>query len=43
VQVPLWQVSLRVQAFPSLQAELSALTGFEQAPVAASHVPAAWH
>ena len=42
VQTPLWQLSLCVQAFPSLQAVPSALLGFEQ-PVAGSHTPATWH
>ena len=40
VQVPIWQVSVRVQALPSLQALPSGLAGFEQAPVAGLHVPA---
>jgi hypothetical protein len=39
VQTPLWQVSDRVHALPSLQVAPSALTGFEQTPVALSHVP----
>jgi len=43
VQVPPWQVSLWVQAFPSLQAVPSGFAGFEQVPVAGSHVPASWH
>src|SRR2546427_452648 len=43
VQVPVWQVSLCVQAFPSLQAAPSALAGLEQAPLAGSQVPATWH
>src|SRR5262249_1801442 len=42
-QVPLPQVSPDVQASPSSQAVPSALVGFEQAPVAASQVPATWH
>jgi hypothetical protein len=42
VQVPFWQVSVCVQVLPSLQAEPSALVGFEH-PVAGSHVPATWH
>ena len=43
VQVPDWHVSVCVQAFPSLQAVPFGLAGFEQAPVAGSHVPAEWH
>jgi len=43
VHVPAWQVSLWVQASPSLQAEPSALLGFEQVPVPALQMPAAWH
>src|SRR6185312_11183698 len=42
-QTPDWQVSVRVQALPSLQAVPLASAGFEQAPVPGSHVPAAWH
>jgi hypothetical protein len=40
VHVPAWQVSLRVQAFPSVQTEPSAFTGFEHVPFAGLHVPA---
>jgi hypothetical protein len=36
------QLSARVQAFPSLHAVPSGATGFEQRPVAGSHVPATW-
>ena len=43
VQTPLWQVSVCVQALPSLQGEPFAFGGFEQAPVEGSHVPAVWH
>src|SRR5207245_2531427 len=43
VQVPAWQVSVWVQAFPSLQAAPSALAGLEQVPLAGSQVPATWH
>jgi hypothetical protein len=42
-QAPDWQVSVCVQAFPSLQAEPSAFAGLEQVPVPGSHVPASWH
>src|SRR5439155_198572 len=40
---PAWQVSVRVQALPSLQAVPSGFAGFEHAPVAGSQVPASWH
>ena len=39
VHVPLWQVSVCVQAFPSLHAAPFAFAGFEQTPVAGAHVP----
>jgi hypothetical protein len=40
---PAWQVSVWVQAFPSLQGVPFALAGFEQAPVSGLQVPASWH
>ena len=40
VQAPAWQVSVCVQALPSLQELPSALAGLEQRPVAESQVPA---
>jgi hypothetical protein len=40
VQAPAWQVSVCVQAFPSLHTVPFGFWGFEQAPVAGSHVPA---
>ena len=43
VQTPDWHVSVCVQALPSLHAVPLAAPGFEQAPVAGSHVPATWH
>jgi hypothetical protein len=43
VQTPLWQVSVRVQALPSLQLVPSALLGFEQTPVVVLQVPTSWH
>jgi hypothetical protein len=43
VQAPDWQVSVRVQALPSLQAVPFALLGFEHRPVEGSHVPTVWH
>ena len=43
VQTPAWQVSVCVQASPSLHAVPSGCAGFEQAPVEGSQVPAAWH
>jgi hypothetical protein len=36
-------VSVCVQALPSLQADPSAFSGFEHAPVAVSQAPASWH
>jgi hypothetical protein len=41
--VPAWQVSVCVQALPSLQAVPLALAGLEHMPVAGSHVPGLWH
>lgn len=43
VQVPPWHVSVIVQALPSLHIVPSALLGYEQTPVAGTHVPALWH
>src|SRR5437016_5498140 len=43
VHTPLWQVSVWVQALPSLQALPLAFAGFEHVPVAGSQVPAVWH
>jgi hypothetical protein len=43
VHVPLWQVSVCVQALPSLHAVPSAAVGFEHTPVVMLHVPATWH
>src|SRR2546428_43507 len=43
VHAPLWQVSVCVQALPSLQALPLAFAGFEHVPVAGSQVPAVWH
>jgi hypothetical protein len=43
VQLPLWQVSARVQAFPSLQATPLAFAGLLQIPVEALHTPMSWH
>jgi hypothetical protein len=43
VHTPAWQVSVCVQALPSLQAVPSAAFGFEQTPVAGLQTPAAWH
>jgi hypothetical protein len=42
-QEPFTQVSVLVQALPSLQATPFALSGFEQTPVVVLQVPAAWH
>jgi hypothetical protein len=43
VQVPFWQVSVCVQALPSLHEVPLATTGFEHVPVEGLHVPAVWH
>jgi hypothetical protein len=43
VQVPTWQVSVEVQALPSLQAEPFGLAGLEQIPVDVLQVPTSWH
>jgi hypothetical protein len=43
VHVPLWHVSVRVHALPSLHAVPFVATGFEHAPVLVLHVPTAWH
>ena len=42
-QLPLWHVSVCVQAFPSLHAVPFVATGFEQTPVDVLQVPAVWH
>jgi hypothetical protein len=42
-QTPAWQLSLVVQALPSLQLVPLAAFGFEHIPVAGLHVPATWH
>ena len=41
--VPDWQVSVCVHRLPSLHDVPFATVGFEYAPVAGLHVPAAWH
>jgi hypothetical protein len=43
VHVPAWHASLWVHASASLHAEPSGFAGFEQVPLAGSHVPASWH
>jgi hypothetical protein len=43
VHLPAWQVSFFVQAFPSLHALPSVLTGFVHVPVAGSQTPMSWH
>src|SRR5439155_1060546 len=43
VHTPVCQVSVCVQALPSLHVVPSGLAGFEQVPVAGLHVPASWH
>jgi len=42
-QAPAWQVSVWVQAFPSLQVVPLAFDGFEHTPVEVLQVPAVWH
>src|SRR5271166_1083056 len=41
--VPLWQLSLWVQALPSLHVVPLLASGLEQLPVAGLQAPAAWH
>src|SRR5438093_419631 len=43
LQLPSLQVSIGVQALPSLHAVPSTLAGLEHAPFAGSQVPAVWH
>jgi len=43
VQVPAWQESVCVHALPSLHVVPFVAAGFEQVPLAGSHVPTAWH
>jgi hypothetical protein len=43
VHVPAWQLSLCVQALPSLQLVPFGAAGLEHAPVVESHAPATWH
>src|SRR5207245_10110195 len=43
LHTPLWQVSVCVQALPSLQVLPLAFAGFEHVPVAGLQVPAVWH
>ncbi len=43
VHTPLWQVSICVQALPSLHELPLAFAGFEHVPVAGLQVPAVWH
>src|SRR5206468_57888 len=43
VQVPLWHVSVCVQALGSLHAVPSLAFGLEHVPVVGLHVPATWH
>jgi hypothetical protein len=42
-QLPLWHVSLWVQALLPLQLVPFGLLGFEQTPVVVLHVPGSWH
>jgi len=43
VHTPLWQVSVCVQASPSLQVVPLGAAGVEQVPVEGLQVPATWH
>ena len=43
VHTPYWQVSVRVHGVPSMHVVPFAFAGFEQSPVAGSHVPTLWH
>jgi len=43
VQFPPWQVSVCVQAFPSLHGVLFGLAGFEQTPVLVLQTRVSWH
>jgi hypothetical protein len=43
VQTPDWQVSVEVQALPSLQLVPLDFAGFEHTPVAVLQMPATWH
>src|SRR5438132_281245 len=43
MQLPAWQVSLCVQASPSVQGVPSAVLGLEQVPFAGSQLPATCH
>ena len=43
VHAPFWQLSVWVQALPSLQVVPFVAVGFEQLPLPGSHVPATWH
>src|SRR6185437_16006268 len=43
VQTPAVQVSVRVQALPSLQTVPSGFAGYQHIPVTALQVPASWH
>jgi hypothetical protein len=42
-QMPAWQVSVCVHAFPSLHDDPSTLVGLEQTPVLVLQVPGVWH
>ena len=41
--VPAWQLSVCVQALPSLQTVPAGLNGLEQTPVIVLHTPGSWH
>ena len=42
-QAPAWQLSVWVQALPSVQLAPLAFGGFVQTPLAGLHTPATWH
>ena len=42
-QLPVWQLSVCVQAFPSLHDVPSDAFGFEHEPACGSQTPATWH
>jgi hypothetical protein len=43
LQTPVWQVSVWVHAFPSLQLVPFGAAGFEQTPVPVLQTPTVWH
>ena len=43
MHAPAWQLSIAVQALPSVHAVPSLAAGFEHTPVVVSQTPTAWH